>query len=205
MILRIVGGRIEPGRFEAVADSYRQHYEPVARRTIGLERYVLGVRADPEGGHRIAALTLWSNLEAALATYGGNLALARTLDGRSHGETMTDVDYYEIDEAAARRVAGPAGYLRVTAGTVARGLDADIQQELRRNVPDLPPEALEAYLGRRVRGTNVEIAFVSTWSAIPAGGSLSDPIWPEISTRYDTFRVELLEVVLTGSGVVQAP
>jgi hypothetical protein len=35
---------------------------------------------------------------------------------------------------------------------------------------------------------------------VPDGVSLEDPIWPSISSRYDTFRVEVLDVLLEGGG-----
>ena len=90
--------------------------------------------------------------------------------------------------------------IRLTAGSVARGHDADIQQELRRRLPDLPPEAVEAYVGRRVLGANVEIALVTSWSTAPAGVALDEPLWPSISDRYDTFRIGVYDILIEGAG-----
>ncbi len=200
MILRVVSGQVPAGKLDAVIEVFRRDYEPIAQRTTGLDRYAVAVRAAADGTHDIAALTLWSTVEAALAAYGGDLTTVRTIDGKSHGETLHRVDYYEVDEAGARRGPGAASHLRFTAGTVARGMDADIQKELRTRLPDLPPEALEAWVGRRVHGSDVEIAFVSMWSAVPAGVVLEAPLWPSISDRYDTFRVAVHRVVLEGIG-----
>jgi hypothetical protein len=202
VILRVVSGRVPAGQLEAVVEAYRQHYAPVARRTAGLDRYAVGVRTIDDGTGELAALTLWSTVEAALAAYGGSLTAIRTIDGRGHGETLDRVDYYEVDAGGARRLPGATLHLRFTAGVVARGLDADIQRELRGRLPDLPPEAIEAFVGRRVLGADVEIAFVSMWSGAPDGIALDGPLWPSISDRYDRFRIALHEVVLEGSGAV---
>lgn len=183
---------------DEVMGVYRRDYVPIAERTSGLERYAVATRPSDDG-YALAAMTVWTTVEAALRAYGGNLDSPRTLDDRKHGEELTDVDYYEVEPAGVHRRPGSPRFLRLTSGTVTRGLDADIQQDLRRRLSSLPPEALEAYLGRRVIGTEVEIAFVSTWAATPGGVSLEEPIWPEISGRYDTFRAELFEIHVDGS------
>jgi hypothetical protein len=200
VILRVVNGRVPAGQLEAVVDAYRRAYVPIARKTPGLDRYVVAARPASDGGHELAAMTIWSTVEAALAAYEGNLAAVRTLDARSHGETLSKVDYYEVDEGGARREIGEPTRLRLTAGTVARGLDADIQQELRRHLPELPVEAIEAYVGRRVLGAEVEIAFVSTWSAAPLDVALEAPLWPAIADRYDSFRVTVHDILVQGAG-----
>jgi heme-degrading monooxygenase HmoA len=198
VILRIVSGRVRHGRLETVTDAYTTRYRAVAMGTPGLNRFIVAVR--PVGDeHELASMTLWSTVEAALAVYEGNLSAKRTLDDREHGEELTHVDYYEVDDGVIQHVGVEASYLRLTAGTVARGLDADIQQDLRRRLGDLPAQLAEGYVGRRVLKDVVEIAFVSTWSAAQDRASLEAPIWPEISSRYDTFRVDVFEVVLAGS------
>jgi hypothetical protein len=197
LILRIVSGRIPPGRFEPVRDAYAKSYYSVAMRTSGLDRFLVAAR--PHGDeHQVAAMTLWSTVEAALDAYAGDLSAKRTLDATEHGEELTGVDYYEVDDAMIRHDGVEAAVLRFTAGTVARGLDADIQQELRRRLVDLPPELAEGYVGRRVLGDVVEIAFVSTWSAARDRSSLEAPIWPQISARYDTFRIGVFDILLSG-------
>jgi len=145
-------------------------------------------------------MTTWTTVEAALEAYAGDLRAVRTLDGRNHGETLSGVDYYEIDEGGARRRTGVSTRLRLTAGSVARGLDADIQQELRQRLPELPPEVIEAYVGRRVLGGEVEIALVTSWSAAPAGVALDEPLWPSISDRYDAFRIGVYDILIEGTG-----
>ena len=200
MILRVVSGRVPPGKLDNVVAAYRTDYVPVASAAPGLDRFVVGAREQPDGSHGLAAMTLWTSVESALAAYGGDLTVARTLDGEGHGEELSRVDYYEIDVDGARRTPGAATWLRLTAGTVTRGLDADIQQELRKRLTELPAEAVEAFVGRRVLGSDVEIALVTTWSAAPAGTALDQPIWPSISDRYSAFRIELHRILLEGAG-----
>jgi hypothetical protein len=203
VILRVVTGRVPPGALDAVVEAYRRDYVPRAAATAGLDHYVVAARPSPEGGHEIAAMTLWTTVDAALAAYEGDLTAPRTLDGLSHGEALTGVDYYEIGPGGARRRAGSGApsRLRLTAGTVARGLDADIQQELRRRLSELPDEALDAFVGRRVLGAEVEIALVTTWSGTPDSVDLEAPLWPSISGRYSTFRIGVHDVLLDGAGL----
>jgi hypothetical protein len=200
VILRVVRGRIRPGERDAVLSSVHADYEPILERTPGLLRFVLGLRAAEDGGDRLAALSIWDGLDSASAAYG-DLTVPRTIDGKDRGASYETVAYYELE---ALRISPPQAprprLLRVTAGTVRRGLDADIQQTLRERLAELPDEAVEAYVGRRVMGRAVEIAFLSTWSAEPPGRSLAEPIWPDISDRYETFALEVHEVAMIGDG-----
>lgn len=200
MILRVVSGQIRPGELDTVSRSFRTAYTPVAAATRGLRRYVVGVRPSDDGGHRLAAMSIWDDLDAALAAYGGELSTPRTLDGLDHGAHLDRVDYYEAEAVRVRRDERVPTRLRLTAGTVARGLDADIQQELRARARELPDQAIEAHVGRRVLGRVVEIAFMSIWTEEPPGLALDAPLWPAISDRYETFRMELHDVVLEGLG-----
>jgi len=196
-----VSGRVLSDRLTSVKDSLERTYVPVARSLDGLERYLIGTwpSDDPAVGHRIAFMTLWRDLESATVALAGQLSAPRVLDNRDHGEVLDHVDYFEVDIKAARRNPGVARYLRLTAGTVSRGLDADIQRELRARLGDLGQEAIDAYVGRRVSGQSVEIAFVSTWTDAADAQQLRQPVWPDISNQYDVFWVELYDVLLEGS------
>ena len=147
-------------------------------------------------------MTLWTDLESASVALGGQLTALRVIDGVDHGEILERVDYYEVEIVEARRQPGLPRYLRLTAGTVSRGLDADIQRELRSRLGELPPEVVEAYIGRRVRGPSVEIAFVSAWTDAAALERIERPVFPEISAQYDTFWIRLFDVLLEGPATV---
>jgi hypothetical protein len=94
-----------------------------------------------------------------------------------------------VDESTLRRSDADVRILRLSVGRVARGLDADIQRELRERMHLLEPEMIEAYVGRRILGSEVEIAFISTWDREPQGRLLDAPVWPDISAGYDAFEV----------------
>lgn len=205
MILRVVRGRIRPRERDHVVAAMRDDYQPLLLTTPGLVRFVLGIRPDPEsGGDSLAAMSSWESLDAVNAAYGGDLTAPRTIDGPDRGAIYDSVAYYELEaHRLATGVAAPT-LLRVSAGIVSRGLDADIQQELRVRLAQLPAEAVEAYVGRRVIGRSVEIAFMSTWTEAPDGISLEQPIWPDISEQYETFALELHQVVIVGDGATAA-
>lgn len=174
-------------------------YPSAAGLLPGLERFLVATRPRPDTAEDdIAFMTLWTDVESAQSALGGRLDATITLDRRDHGEILDSVDYYEMEAGEARRTGGDARYLRLTKGTVGRGLDADIQRELRSRLADLGPEVVEAYVGRRVKRSLVEIAFVSTWTEAAAGRPLDAPIWPDISAHYDTFWIGVYDVILEG-------
>jgi hypothetical protein len=197
MILRVVHGRIPGGKVVDVRAALEADYIPRARACAGLNRYLIGIRPGDDG-HDLALMTVWADVTSALAAYGGDLSAVRSIDNLDHGETLDRVEYYEVETGAARRAAGAPSRLRLTAGQVGKGFDADIQRELRNRLEGLGPEVVDAYVGRRVLGSRVEIAFVSTWSATPAGRRLEDPVWPDISAKYETFEIRVFDVLLEG-------
>ena len=60
----------------------------------------------------------------------------------------------------------------------------------------LPDDMVEGYVGRRMRGGTVEIAFVTTWARASDDRPLEEPIWPDISAQYRSFSVETYEPVV---------
>ncbi|HEV7811305.1 MAG TPA: hypothetical protein VGO64_11945 [Candidatus Limnocylindrales bacterium] len=199
MILRVVSGRVPAGQLPAVRAAFTRDYLPATRRFRGLDRYLVATR--PAGdGHEIAMMTVWHELDDALAAFDGDLEQVRTIDGLDHGEILDRVDHYEVDLSEVKQSSGTPRFLRLTAGVVGHGLDSDIQGALRTRLADLPEVVVDAYVGRRVMGATVEIAFVSTWTEQPAGFSLDAPIWPDISAHYETFTLGLYDVLLEGAG-----
>ncbi len=196
MILRIVRGRVAADRRSDVMDWFLTTYVPAARRLPGLVRYRVGF--GHEGDEReFVAVTFWISVEAALAAYDGDLAAVRVFVPVPDAVTLTRVEYYEIDESVFRRGAEPT-LLRITVGRTEHGHDAEIQQELRHRLPELGDELAEAYVGRRIVGGAVDVAFISTWHRAPAGRHLEAAIWPDISSAYEQFEVVTYDLFLSG-------
>lgn len=198
MILRIVRGHVASDRLAALADTFIRSYAPRARSSPGLVRFHAAVRPNGDG-QELVVVTFWSSLEAAMAAYEGDLGTPRTLDGLSAEADMREVAYFEVDESQLRRSTTEAAVLRLTFGRVARGADAEIQQELRSRLHELEPAMTEAYVGRRIVGADVEIAFVSAWESVPGLRSLDEPFWPDISCRYETFEVATYRPIVSGA------
>lgn len=189
MILRLVRARVLPGRFDALRHGLEEGFRPWVRGSEGLIRAHVGHRT-VEGASEVLFITAWDSAEAVLAVIGGDIGRMATVEGVSDHVEPRSVDLYEVDESTVRMVDATPAVFRTSAGWIELGPDVEIQQELRSRMHDLPVELLEAYVGRRIRGQSVEVAFVSVWADEPAGQRLDDSIWPDISTRYDAFQVE---------------
>jgi hypothetical protein len=198
MILRIVRGHVAADRLDALTEGFVDRYAPLARDTPGLVRFHAAVRPDADG-HELVVVTFWSSVEAALKAYGGDMASVRTLDGLARDADLTAVEYFEIDETQFRRSTADAAVLRLTFGQVAKGIDAEIQQELRSRLHELEPAMTEAYVGRRMLGQDVQIAFVSAWETVSTRLPLDEPFWPEISGRYERFVVATYRPIVSGA------
>jgi hypothetical protein len=198
LILRIVRGDVAPQGLQPLLDGFVREYAPVARATPGLIRFHVAVGPSPAESE-LVIVTFWSSVDAALAAFGGDLDEPRTLDGLRSPVDMREVAYWEVDETLLRRSDRPASLLRLTFGRVSEGADAAIQEELRRRLHLLEGEMTEAYIGRRLIGTEVEIAFVSAWAQVPEGRDLGQPVWPDISTGYTTFELGLYRPILSGT------
>jgi hypothetical protein len=198
VILRVVHGRVPVGQLVAVRGALERDYVPAANACAGLVRYIVATRPATEA-HDIVMLTVWADVDSALAAYAGDLAMVGTLDGIGHGEILDHVDYYEVDDGEAHRRPGEPRFLRLSSGSVGHGLDADIQRDLREHLADLGPDVVDVYVGRRVKGASVEIAFASAWAGVPAGAALDAPIWPHLSSFFDTFGIHVYDVLLHGT------
>ena len=188
MILRIVRGRVAAHRVEGLTATFGASPGGRAGATPGLVRSHIGVR--PFGGeHEVVLVTCWETVDAAIAAGGGDLDGLRSHDGVTADAELPEIAYFEVDESMLRRSEAAADVLRLSVGRVARGLDVDIQHELRERMHLLEPEMTEGYVGRRIVGGDVEIAFLSAWEREPAGRSLDAPVWPDISAGYDAFEV----------------
>lgn len=203
VILRILRGRVQSSRLRALAATARDAYAPVASAIGGLARFHVATR--PIGrAHELAIVTFWKDVDAALKVYGGDLARPVVLGGVRFDATFTGVDYYEVDEVQIRDADATPGVLRISAGEIERGLDAEIQRDIRDRLPALNGELLEAYVARRLVDSVVEVAFVSTWRREPPDTALSEPVWPDISTRYSKFLLETYVPLDLGTAVPEA-
>ena len=195
MILRIVRGRIAVTRVEGLTAAFNALSDGHARVTPGLVRSHVGIR--PLADECEAMLvTCWETVDAAFAANDGELVGLGASDGATADGGLGGVAYFEVDESTLRRSEAAADILRLSVGRVARGMDVDIQQELRERMHLLEPEMTEGYVGRRIQGNDVEIAFISAWEREPDNRSLDAPMWPDISASYDAFEVATFRPVV---------
>jgi hypothetical protein len=198
MILRIVRGRAGAADVDALRTAATGPYDAAARERQGLRRFHVAVRPAADGGEEVVVLTSWDSVDDALRAYDGDLDVPKTLVGLSEVADFRDVAYFELDEASERRLGVEPAHLRLSVGRVARGGDADIQRELRQRMADLGPLLSEAWVARRIVGTDVEIAFISTWEREDPAHPLDLPLWPDISATYDAFEVAVYRPIASG-------
>jgi hypothetical protein len=53
-------------------------------------------------------------------------------------------------------------------------------------------------VARRILGTDVEIAFISTWEREDPAHPLEVAMWPDISATYDAFEVGVYRPIASG-------
>jgi hypothetical protein len=196
MILRIVRGRVAGDRVEGLTATLEASPGGRAHATPGLVRSHVGVRPLAPDECEVVLVTCWDTVDTAIAAVDGELAALGAHDGVP-ADGPDGIAYFEVDESTLRRSDAAADILRLSVGRVARGMDADIQQELRKRMHLLAPEMTEGYIGRRILGNDVEIAFISAWEREPAGRSLDAPMWPDISAGYDAFHVATFRPVVS--------
>ena len=200
MILRIVRGRVEDSQLDALRAATTGAFEATARATAGLRRYHAATRPIGDGGHELIILTCWDDVDDALHAYAGDLDAIRTLEDLSAHARLEAVAYFELDEVHDRLSGSTPATLRLSAGRVARGADADIQRELRSRMGDLGPLVTEGYVARRIVGDAVEVAFISTWEREDPAHPLDAAFWPDISALYDVFEVGVYRLIASGPG-----
>ena len=193
VILRMVRGRLPPARLSVLNETFGSDYVADALRRPGLVRFHVGLRPDQDD-HELIAVSYWSSAEAAVAAFG-DLGSSRTLGHLASLAAFSGADLYEVDEAIVREGTEDPVVLRWAAGRLDPGRDVEVQRELRRRLPGVDPAMTQAYVGRRLVGSQVEVAFVSTWAASPRVGLLDEPIWPDIANQYQRFFVRTYVLV----------
>jgi hypothetical protein len=199
VILRIVRDRVRADRLDRLVATFDETFRMAARSAPGMVRFHVGVRATTPDEREVVVVTFWSTAELALEARGHGLGDVPGLDCARDPDALRDVAYFEVDESTLRGSDADARVLRLTVGRVARGIDAEIQGDLRARMHALEDEMTEAYVGRRILGDDVEIAFISAWQRVPIGRSLDASFWPDISGRYDTFEVATYEPIASGA------
>jgi hypothetical protein len=136
--------------------------------------------------------SFWASAEAAAhadAIETSPLSLARKRLAKVHAA------HFEVDETILRRSDEEAVAIRVFVGRFSKpGADIEMLELLRRRAPSLGDEMTEAYVGRRMVGRAVEVAFISTWRELPSDRRLEDPFWPDIVLRYDEFEIAVYPI-----------
>jgi heme-degrading monooxygenase HmoA len=193
LILRMVRGRVLPGRREALRAGLVASFSQV-RELPGLLQAHLALRSSPDGDEFVV-LSTWATPDATMAAFGPEANRVATLPGVSEHLDFRTVEHFEVDESVVVHVDRPPAVARIAVGAIELGGDVEVQQELRRRIPDLGKEVVEATVGRRIRDRMVEVAFVTLWSGRPPGYALEEPVFPDVAERYRMCSIEVYDEV----------
>jgi hypothetical protein len=193
LILRLVHGRLLPGRLEPFRSGVGTAFAERLRETPGIVRAHVGIRHTPDGDEA-AFLTAWPSPVEAIDVLGPELGPGKELPGMSEHLTIHQIDHYEVDESRLPQGSVSPSVLRIAAGWIELGADVEIQQELRSRLGELGRD-VEAYVGRRIRDRSVEVALVTLWPRHPEDRALDRPLFPDIAARYVALVVKVYDVV----------
>jgi heme-degrading monooxygenase HmoA len=194
LILRMVRGRVLPGRHEALRAGLVASFSQV-RELPGLLQAYVALRASPDG-NEFAVISTWTTPDATMAAFGPEVNRVATVPGVSEHLDFRTVEHFEVDESVVVHADVPPAVARIAIGAIELGGDVEVQQELRRRIPELGKEVVEAAVGRRIRDRMVEVAFVTFWSDRPAGGCpLEEPVFPDVAERYSSYSIEVYDEV----------
>ncbi|HSK51403.1 MAG TPA: hypothetical protein VLA44_01510 [Clostridia bacterium] len=193
MILRLVQGRLLPGRLEPFRSSVGTALGERLRETPGIVRAHVGIRHTSDGDEA-AFLTAWPSPDEAIDVLGPELGPGKELPGVSEHLAIDQIDHYEVDESRIPHGSVSPSVLRIAAGWIELGADVEIQQELRSRLGDLGRD-IEAYVGRRIRDRSVEVALVTLWPRQLEDRALERPLFPDIAARYAALVVKVFDVV----------
>ena len=192
MILRLVRGRADRAQLEAYRAALDAALGPASGETGGPLRWHLAARGEDDA-LEVLATASWASAESvALADARGTtvwrLAERHLDDAR--------VEHFEVDESLLRHSGSEPIAIRVATGRfTSHGADIEMQALLRARMPEIGDDMCEAYVGRRFAGRSIEVTFVSAWQRVPEDRSLEAPFWTDIALRYDSFAVEVYEIV----------
>lgn len=189
MILRLIRGVAIPIELAALQAALLARLGGTDRHPAGPTRYHLASR-NAADQIDVLIMSLWPSAEAALegdAQEASPLRVAMT-----SGIRDLSTAHFEVDSAVEQPGDGEPIAIRVATGVFSRhGADIEMLNLLRERLPLVGDDITEAYVGRRLVGRAVEVAFVSAWRRIPEDRPLEEPFWPDIALRYDRFTVEV--------------
>jgi hypothetical protein len=194
VILRLVRGRVLTGRFDQLREGIASLFAPWVGSAEGLVEAHVGVNRTADGDD-VAFVSAWTSPDAAMAALGRSLNRVRPWPGVTEHLEVRSVDHYEVDEHRHSASAERPTIARIAAGLVEQGSDVEIQRELRDRLATLGSEVHGAYVGRRLRGSTVEVLLLTTWSRRPADTSLDTPLFPDLAGRYESFWIETFEII----------
>ena len=178
MILRLVRGRILPGRHEALRAGLEASFSEVSTMPGLIQAYV-ALRSSDEG-NEFAVISTWETPAATIAAFGPEVNRVASIAGVSEHLDFRTVEHFELDESVVVHADVVPAVARIAIGAIDLGDDVEVQQELRRRIPDLGSDVVEAAVGRRITDRMVEVAFVTMWSRRPAERPLDDPVFPDV-------------------------
>ena len=193
LILRIVRGRILPGRHDLLRAGLVASFSEV-RQLTGIVQAHMALRSVAEG-NEFAVISTWTTPDAAMAVFGRNVEGVAAIPGVSEHLDFRSVEHFEIDESLLLHADEPPTVARIAVGSVQLGHDVEIQQEIRARMSDLGGPIAEAYVGRRIRDRAVEVAFVTLWAGRPADRALDEPFWYDVADRYESYSIEVYDEV----------
>jgi heme-degrading monooxygenase HmoA len=193
LILRMVRGRILPGRHEALRAGLAASFSQV-RQMPGLVQAHMALRSSAEG-NEFAVISTWETVDATIAAFGPEVNRVAAVPGVSECLDFKTVEHFEVDESVVVHADVPPALARIAVGAIQLGEDVEVQQELRRRIPELGTDVVEATVGRRILGRMVEVAFVTMWSGQPANRPLEAPVVPDVAERYSAYSIEVYDEV----------
>jgi hypothetical protein len=193
LILRIVRGRILPGRHDLLRAGLVASFSEI-RELAGILQAYMALRSVAEGND-FAVISTWTTPDAAMAVFGRNVDQVASIPGVTEHLDFRSVEHFEIDESLLLHTDEPPTVARIAVGSVELGNDVEIQQEIRLRMGALGGEVTEAYVGRRMRDRAVEVAFVTLWAGQPADRPLDEPLWPDVAERYESYWIEVYDEI----------
>jgi len=189
VILRLVRGRVVPGRHASLRTGLAESL-PQARSLVGVIDVLVGLRAGAEA-NEFVVISTWASADDAVAALGPEARRVAAVPNVTEHLDVRTIELFELDESVLVEPDRTPVMARIGIGSIELGMDVEIQQELRNRLHTLGDEVVGAYVGRRIRENEVDVAFVTLWSAVPTERDLDEPLFPDVSDRYTAYAIEV--------------